>query len=64
MLPVVLLLAGCGRLTADFEIKDVGPSGVSGVELWYTQDARDWRKYDAPPTAHAYIVEVDEEGAR
>jgi hypothetical protein len=50
------------RITLNFEVKDVGPSGVSGVELWYTQDCKEWRKYDAPAQAHSYVVEVDEEG--
>ncbi len=50
------------RITLNFEVKDVGPSGLSGVELWYTQDAKDWKKYDAPAQAQAYVVEVDEEG--
>src|SRR5262249_2527875 len=26
------------RITLNFAFKDVGPSGVSAVELWYTQD--------------------------
>jgi hypothetical protein len=50
------------RITLNFEIKDVGPSGLSGVELWYTQDCKEWKKYDAPPQAHSYVVEVDQEG--
>jgi hypothetical protein len=50
------------RITLNFEVKDVGPSGLSSVELWYTQDCRDWKKYDAPTQAQAYVIEVDEEG--
>jgi hypothetical protein len=50
------------RITLNFEVKDVGPSGVSAVELWYTQDCKQWKKYDAPPKAHSYVIEVDEEG--
>ena len=50
------------RITLNFEVKDVGPSGLSGVELWFTQDAKEWKKYDAPRKAQAYVVEVDEEG--
>jgi hypothetical protein len=34
------------RLCLNYEIKDVGPSGVSTVELWYTQDGRKWEKSD------------------
>jgi hypothetical protein len=55
-------LVNSKQITLNFEVKDVGPSGLSGVELWYTQNSRDWKKYDAPPQAHAYIIEVDEEG--
>jgi hypothetical protein len=50
------------RITLNFEVKDVGPSGLSSVELWYTQDSREWRKYDASTQAQTYVVEVEEEG--
>lgn len=50
------------RITLNFEVKDVGPSGLSSVELWYTQDCREWKKYEAPTQAQAYVIEVDEEG--
>jgi hypothetical protein len=55
-------LVNTKRITLNFEVKDVGPSGLSSVELWYTQDGKDWKKYDAPTQAQAYVVEVDEEG--
>lgn len=55
-------LVNTKRITLNFEVKDVGPSGLSTVELWYTQDAREWKKYEAPTDAKAYVVEVDEEG--
>jgi hypothetical protein len=29
----------------NFEIKDRGPSGISSLELWFTQDGRSWNKY-------------------
>ncbi len=50
------------RITLNFEVNDIGPSGLSGVELWYTQDSREWKKYEASPQAKSYIVEVDDEG--
>src|SRR5262249_60687717 len=50
------------RITLNFEVKDVGASGVAAVQLWFTQDGKKWRKHDAPPQAKAYVVEVDEEG--
>jgi hypothetical protein len=58
----LLRLVNTKRITLNFEITDVGPSGLGAVELWYTQDGRDWKKYDAPTQAQAYVVEVDEEG--
>jgi hypothetical protein len=58
----IMRLVNSKRITLNFEIKDVGPSGLAGVELWYTQDCREWKKYDAPAKAKAYVVEVDEEG--
>src|SRR5262249_9597933 len=50
------------RINLNYEIKDVGPSGISGVELWYTQDSRNWKRYDVqaqrqPP----FTVEVSDE---
>src|SRR4029077_4699604 len=34
----------CKRIVLDYEIKDIGPSGVSMVDLWYTHDGRRWEK--------------------
>jgi len=55
-------LVNTKRITLNFEVKDVGPSGLANVELWYTQNCRDWKKYDTPKNQKAYVVEVDEEG--
>jgi hypothetical protein len=55
-------LVNSRRIILNFEVKDVGPSGLSSVEMWYTQDGKEWKKYDAQPQAQAYVVEVDEEG--
>jgi hypothetical protein len=38
-------LVGSKRINLNYELKEVGPSGVSQVELWYTQDGRSWNKY-------------------
>lgn len=51
------------RITINFEVKDVGPSGVSSIELWSTQDGKVWTKRETmtkmkPP----FVVEVAEEG--
>jgi hypothetical protein len=52
------------RITINYELKDVGPSGVSGVELWYTQDgSKSWKKREVPPQSQPpYIIEVNDEG--
>ena len=52
------------RIVLNYEVKDVGPSGVSAVELWVTRDSgHSWHKDEAagrsgPP----YVTEVPEEG--
>ncbi|MFO0867175.1 MAG: hypothetical protein U0744_21475 [Gemmataceae bacterium] len=33
------------RITLNYDLKDVGPSGVASIELWYTMDRRTWNKY-------------------
>jgi hypothetical protein len=38
-------LVGSKHINLKYELKDVGPSSVSQVELWYTQDGRSWNKY-------------------
>jgi hypothetical protein len=51
------------RITLNFEVKDVGPSGLSGVDLYYTQDTKIWKKGEAPPqTKSPYVIEVNDEG--
>ena len=51
------------RLKLNFEVKDVGPSGVSGVELWYTRDGKDWRKGSELTNPHSPITfRVADEG--
>jgi hypothetical protein len=58
----LLRLVNTKRITLNFEVADVGSSGIASVDLWYTQDGREWKKHQAPTSAKAYIVEVDEEG--
>jgi hypothetical protein len=50
------------RITLNFEVTDVGPSGVSGVEVWFIQDGKGWNKVDAPANAKSYVLGVDKEG--
>ena len=59
----VVRMVNSKRLSLNYEIKDVGPSGVSTVELWYTRDGRKWEKYDTtsqprPP----FVVDLKDEG--
>jgi hypothetical protein len=59
-------LVNSKRIGLNYEIKDKGPSGVSVVELWYTQDAggRAWQKYreETGDPHPPFIVEVNGEG--
>jgi hypothetical protein len=59
-------LVNSKRIALNYEIKDKGPSGISSIELWYTQDpaCRSWQKYreedgKSPPP---FIVDVEGEG--
>jgi hypothetical protein len=59
-------LVNSKRIALNYEIKDKGPSGVSTIELWYTQDpaGRKWSKYmDKDGKAEPpFVVEVSSEG--
>jgi hypothetical protein len=50
------------RISLNFALSDIGPSGVSAVELWYTRDGKEWALCDGVPKSPPYLVEVDEEG--
>jgi hypothetical protein len=52
------------RIVLNYELKDVGPSGVSAVELWVTRpDSRTWHKHESTgKTGPPYVIEVPEEG--
>jgi len=61
-------LVNSKRISLNYELKEVGPSKVSLVELWVTRDGRTWQKFKEdtgngqtgpqPP----FIVEVNDEG--
>src|SRR5437660_779505 len=58
-----LRIVNSKRVKLHFEVKDVGPSGLSGVDLWYTRDHQEWIKPNVVPQLHGpYVVEVPEEG--
>jgi hypothetical protein len=54
------------RIALNYEIKEKGPSGISVVELWYTQDlaGRSWQKYreESGNPQPPFTVEVQGEG--
>lgn len=59
----VVRLVNSKRILLNYEIKDVGLSGISEVELWFTQDSRNWQKYNGATQGRPpYIVEVSDEG--
>jgi hypothetical protein len=58
-------LVNSKRISLKYELKEVGPSGVSAVDLWFTIDGRSWNKYPPRPEdhgKHAVIFEVNGEG--
>jgi hypothetical protein len=56
-------LVNSKRICLNYAIKDVGPSGVASVELWYTRDGKTWKKHDhGPQRQPPYVVDVSEDG--
>jgi len=50
-------------LVIDFEVKDMGPSGVGVVELWYTRDGQTWaRSPGAPQKQSPFVLDVSDDG--
>jgi hypothetical protein len=46
----------------DYEVKDAGPTGRAAVELWYTHNGQNWKRYGEVQTQPPFIVEMEEEG--
>src|SRR4051794_24681441 len=60
---VPTMLVNNRRIKLNYNITDVGPSGVSCVELWATRDGKNWARYsNEPPPAGPLCVHVAEEG--
>lgn len=57
------LLVNSTRISLSYELKNTGPSGVSGVDVWQTRDGRKWERIaqtvERKPPA---VVEVEGEG--
>jgi hypothetical protein len=61
--PPSVRLVNSKRITINYEIKDVGPSGVSELEVWHTQNGKTWTKKDVSSQAKPpYVIDVAEEG--
>ncbi len=43
-----------------YDIKDYGPSGIAGVEVWYTRDGQTWQKFDGIQRENPAWVELEE----
>ena len=61
--PIPTTLVNSRRVHLNFAISEVGPSGVSSVELWATRDGKSWQRYsNEPPPSGPLVVHVAEEG--
>jgi hypothetical protein len=51
------------ELSLNYSLEDVGPSGVSVVELWFTRDGRTWqRQGEDPDKTSPFSVKFNSEG--
>lgn len=50
------------HITLNFKVEDVGPSGVSNIEVWSTQDCKTWKKHEVAPNATSYAFDAEDEG--
>lgn len=58
-----VLLVKDRRLKLNYNVTEVGPSGIACVELWATRDGKHWQRYsNEPPPAGPLCVHVAEEG--
>lgn len=63
--PGDIKLVGSKRIALAYDVKDVGPSRIAAIDLWYTHDGRTWTKYGQPFADEAgknLIFEVEREG--
>jgi hypothetical protein len=57
------MIVNTRRIRLNYSVADVGPSGVSAIELWATRDGKTWQRYsNEPPPAGPLVVHVAEEG--
>jgi hypothetical protein len=63
VLAPALRVVNTKRFNLGFELRDVGPSALTGMELWGTTDGRVWKMYENVQfQPQSCIVEVAEEG--
>ena len=63
--PNELKLVNSKRIGLDFDLKDKGPSGVAGIELWLSTDGKNWSRYNQPfqdDGTNRLVFDVDREG--
>lgn len=63
--PSELKLVNSKRVSLNYDVKDVGPSRVGAIDLWYTHDGRTWTKYGQPfadEINKSLVFEVEREG--
>lgn len=57
------LIVNSRRIRLNYAINDVGPSGISTIELWATRDGKSWARYsNEPPPDGPLVVHVADEG--
>ena len=61
-LPASVRLVNSKQIHINYEVKDVGPAGLAGVEMYYTRDGREWHREENLTQARPYVVKVDEDG--
>lgn len=60
---VPTVMVNTRRIRLNYSVSEVGPSGVSAIELWATRDGRSWARYsNEPPPEGPLVVHVAEEG--
>ncbi len=60
---VPTMIVNTRKIRLNYSVSDVGPSGVSAIELWATRDGHTWQRYShEPPPAGPLVVHVAEEG--
>jgi hypothetical protein len=58
-----MLMVNSPNLIIHFKVKDLGPSGIGTVDLWYTRNGQSWHRFNvAPQSRSPFQVDVPEDG--